>query len=384
MSINAGTAYIDIVPDMSKFNSGVSAGVKKAGSKGSSVMSSAKKLGAAVGITMGAGVAFDFLKGAWEDFDKARASLNSFNGALERTGQAAAINSDEFNQWLETFGDNIGKDDELLRPMAEHLVNAFDFTKFGPNATAVLEQMTQGILDFSQGSGKATGMVQKLFLSILNDPKSALSQLKKLGIITEDQVTHFKHLIDKGDAARVSMELLDAATKHYNGSAEKAATETDKLAARWGNFKEKIGGFIETVIEDFVRGLPLVENAINPVMDRIANFAIAIINDVVMAANGVIRAIAFLNPFGGAGIPTFDHIPYVHSDYNFVGDPKGHGGTSTTRGGRTGGGGGGHGREATTTGLNVTITDSNLGLVMQGTIDDHEAAKNRQSRARRS
>lgn len=249
MAVDAGTAYVKVKADTSAAGA---AGVRSSFGK---IAGLATK--AFVGV-FAAKKIFDFGASAVKAAEDAQRSTKAFNAALERTGQLGSVNEVKFNKWLQSMGESIGQDDENLRDLATTVVSAFDFSKFGPKATDVLMRVSRGIQDVAAATQKSTGLIKRMFLSILNDPGAAIKQVLKLGAITQGQAEHFKAMVKNGEQARVAQELLNAVTDHYKGAAAAATTAGDKFKAVWENFKELLGGFLLPLFTRFVDGLSKV------------------------------------------------------------------------------------------------------------------------------
>lgn len=237
MAVKAGTAYVDVRPNLEGFQSSVASGTKSAFSK----LSSLAKL--AIGGVIVKQVADFALSTVHAAEDAAAANRKSF-GLIKKDADGAAINFRELKGWAEKFGDAIGQDDEAISTLASKIAASFDLKSLFKDPQAGLETLTKSILDFSAATGKSQSLATKLFQSIANDPKTAVSTLTKLGVITKGQADFYKHMADNGRAAEVTTKLLADVQAKYAGAAKAAATPSEKLAAVWDNFKEVIGGFL--------------------------------------------------------------------------------------------------------------------------------------------
>lgn len=121
MPVSPGTAFIPVLPDMTKFGAATGAGITKSTA---GLGSKLKGTFGTLGLTLGATFAIGFAKSAFAEFQEAEKSLAGFNKALELSGQTAVINQDQFNDWLGDFALGIGASDDALRDMAGQLVSA--------------------------------------------------------------------------------------------------------------------------------------------------------------------------------------------------------------------------------------------------------------------
>src|SRR3954463_15017158 len=231
MSLSAGTAYIDVVPEMSKFGSTVTSESK----------STFSKLGSLAKLAIGGGVAkqiFDFGSDAVHAAEEAQAADKKSLTLIKGDADAIGLKFQDLTTFAEKFGDAIGKDDEDITGLAAKIAQSFDLKKLGLDSNKGLESLTKNIINFSEATGKSQTASTKLFQSIANDPKASLGTLLKLGVITKKQADHFGKMAEHGKAAQFSQDLLAASAKKYAGTAEAAATPSEKLSAVWDNFKE--------------------------------------------------------------------------------------------------------------------------------------------------
>jgi hypothetical protein len=199
-----------------------------------------------VGKSMTVGLTAPLVAGgvmAVNSFMDANAVVHGVLQTWKKDADAGALSFEGMQTWSEKFGNSIGEDDEAVLQLSGKLQNAVDLTAlFGKGgAQQGLQDMTQGVMDFSQATGKSTSLTTKLFQSIANDPKASLGTLVKLGVITKKQAAHYGVMADKGKGAAVSQELLAAMTDKYAGSAAKSATPAEKLKAQFDNMTESLG-----------------------------------------------------------------------------------------------------------------------------------------------
>lgn len=232
-----------------KLDSTLSGTAKTTSKMGGFFSSAAGKLTALAGGAFAAKQAFDFGADAIRNAEDAKRSMTAFHDALVRTGQEASVNEGAFNDWLQSMGESIGQDDEDLRDLATSLASAFDFSKLKGDATANLELMSRSIQDVSAATQKSSGLVKRAFITLSNDPAGALSQFQKLGVLSEDQVAHFKKMAEAGHGAAVTQQVLTLTGKRYAGAAAANTTASDKLATVWENMKESLGNFLLPLFE---------------------------------------------------------------------------------------------------------------------------------------
>jgi phage-related protein len=263
-----------------QIETGTAAMASKLKSAGASMTSVGKKFSMGVTAPIVAGGVL-----AVKAFMDANAIVKTTLTTWKKDADAAALSFKGMRDWSTQFGDSIGQDDEAILQLSGKIENAVNLTKlFGKGgAQAGLEQLTKGVLDMSAATGKSQTMVQKLFNSIANDPKSALGTLLKLGVITSKQKDAYTKMADAGHTAQVSQLLLNAATDKYGGAAAKSATPVAKLKAQFDNLTEDIGKQLMPVVkqvigwaQDAIKWFGNLSPATQGLIVKIALFAAAI------------------------------------------------------------------------------------------------------------
>lgn len=214
--------------------------------------------------------------------EDARAKVRSIAATWKKDADAGALSFSGMQVFAEKFGDSIGQDDEAVLGLSGRIQNAVNLTKlFGAGgAQAGLQQMTQTVLDMSAATGKSSTMIQKLFNSVANDPKSAITTMLKLGVITRQQADHFTKLAAAGKETEVSQQLLAAASDKYAGAAQKAATPSEVFHAKLDNLQETLGGVllpIFTKVVDWLGKITDYFNNLSPSAQRIVVIVLAVI-----------------------------------------------------------------------------------------------------------
>ena len=268
-----------------RLDSSLSSTAKTQSKLGGLWSSGASKLGGLVAGAFAAKQVFDFGADAVKSAEDANRSMEAFRASLERTGNAAVINEQKFNDWLTGMGESIGQDDEDLRDLATSLTSAFDFSKLSGDATSNLMKMSRGIQDVSAATGRSAGLIKRAFITMANDPAGAITQFVKLGAITERQGEQFAKMAEKGKDAAVTQRLLNAVTERYAGAAEANTTASDKLATMWENMKESLGNFLLPLFTSFV---DVVSNAVGWFRDLADGFR--------QGSNGASRLGEMLSP----------------------------------------------------------------------------------------
>lgn len=441
MATDAGTAYIQVKANTSALNS--SGGLFSTLGKhlggifaGAFAVSGLIQIGTDLVKT-----AVDWTKAAE---DAAAANHLSF-ALIRKDADGVAFKFGELRKWALHYGDAINKDDEDVITLISHFVRLANLKPFGPDQQASAERFAKLTFDVAAGTKQSADSIATLILSLANDaPTRAIPRLQKMGALTLDQVLHFKELIKQGHIHEASLGILASLQAKWDGEARKGVTSSQKLSRTWQNFKEEVGAKLVPILEKVNLIFQSLLDKLIPLVRHVHNASDAwklflaaarytfgmiefyfgeMLNKMASAVTGFINfwidaflsagIIPILNKLTGSsfslntvptpnftsgGPPSFQN-PFgpqrsPHTGRGFIVPPPqfgGHGGRGAAEGGivsrPTNLLVGEAGPEAIVPlshgGMKVTITDSNLGLVMTGVLEDDKAFADRSGRAQR-
>jgi phage-related protein len=233
MPLSAGTVYVDVKPDTTQMTS-------KSGG-----LSSAMKT---AGFLAAGAFAVSFVKGGLEEAKEAEKVGLMFADSMSRGTEN--FNADKLSAQFDKINNALGTSDEELQQWSAQLNNAIDFNQFGKNSEKMMVDMTKLIPNLAAQSGKSTSMVAKTIKTIGTAPESAITALRKLGGITDEQALQAEKLIKHGKVQEAQAYLVESATKASAGAAAKQTTATEKLSIMWSELQEVVGTKLLPVLND--------------------------------------------------------------------------------------------------------------------------------------
>lgn len=222
--VDAGTVYVDVKPDTSAMSG-----------KGSSGLATAMKT---AGVLAAGAFAVSFTKGSIEEAREAEKVGLMFSDSFSRGTEG--FNSDAMAGFFDKINNDLGVSDEQLQTWAAHLNNAIDFTQF-KDGEAALKSMTTLIPDLASASGKSTTMVEKTIKTIGTAPASAVTALRKLGALTDEQAAKATKMIAEGKTVAAQEYLVAAAHENTAGASAAQVTAAEKLSLTWAELQEIVG-----------------------------------------------------------------------------------------------------------------------------------------------
>jgi hypothetical protein len=173
---------------------------------------------------------------AYREQEKAEQKVRQ---VIAATGQAAGVTAKEVFamasslQSVTTFGD-----EAILEAQSIILT----FREIGGD---VLPQVTEAVLNMSAVMGTDARSSAIQLGKALNDPKTQLSALARVGIkFTEDQTKFIKHLVDTNELAKAQAVILEELEKEFGGVARALANGTgafEQASNAAGDLTEEIG-----------------------------------------------------------------------------------------------------------------------------------------------
>lgn len=251
MGVLAGTAYIDVVPQMTGFGAKTAAGVE---SSLGGVKSKVAGIGKSIGLIMGGALLLSFGKKSLEAFDELEAASNRLEYGLEKIGQGPGLQG--ILDWSREFSIATGINQDSIVAMGSKLTvmgSAF-FEALGPDAASWIEKITGGLTDMASATGKSAQMLMRsLGPSILNVPQKAIPMLQKFGALTDDQAQKVLDLVAAGKQQAATQLEITAIQEKYNGAAASTSTLTQRLGNYWNQFNIIVGRFIEGGMKEAVK-----------------------------------------------------------------------------------------------------------------------------------
>lgn len=295
MAANAGGAYVELVPRVSKdFGSQASSqlqgplegAAKSASSRLGSIVGGALAIGG--GIALGAGLK-NFFSGSISEAQEAAKVAAQTQAVLKSTGSAAGVSADAVSGLADKLSSVSGVDDEVIA-QAENVLLTFTNVKNAVGAgNDVFNQATTAALDMSKALGTDLQGATIQIGKALNDPIKGITALQRVGVsFTQQQRDQIQALVDSGKTMEAQKLILGELQKEFGGTAAAVATPWEKLQVTFKNVEESVGGALQPAISALAPVLGQVAEALAPVLTALGS-ALA---PVITALIPVVQALA--------------------------------------------------------------------------------------------
>jgi hypothetical protein len=266
VAVHIGDGEIDVRADLSGVQDDVDKGIKRSLNSAEDEFAKAGKRsgggfgaafgGAVTGVLTGGGLQqiAGFLGDSLKDAADANRISAIVTNTIEQTGAAArGVTKKAFDGVSEEIAKSLVVDDDDIAAGLAPLLRIPDLTK------PVFDELAKVAADTSAATGKDLEGVSKALSKLGTDPEGAIGALKALGVTVQDTTKDtVKGLVEQGDSAGALNVLLDELKGRYEGAA-KAAGDTvspqQRLAVAMGDFREKIGGGLLTLVDKLMTAL---------------------------------------------------------------------------------------------------------------------------------
>lgn len=238
--------------------------------------SSLKGLAVAIGATLAATKAVDFLKDSVAEGREAQKVAAATTQIIKATGGAANITAGQVSDLAGALSLKTGVDDEAIQTGANLLLTFKNVRNEVGKGNDIFNQATQASLDLSAAGFGSVESASKGLGKALNDPLKGITALGRAGVtFTEAQKSQIAAMVEQGDLLGAQKIILGEVQAQVGGVAEATATAGEKASVAWGNVKEQVG------------------TALIPVLDTLANI---FVTHIVPAILGVVDAASGLGP----------------------------------------------------------------------------------------
>jgi hypothetical protein len=270
LAINAGVAYLDILPETRQLGRAlegqVTTSVRRVASKAKvpvtadtkgfgrgllgGINSPLKSAGAAFAGVFAVQKATDFISSTVAAARESQKIGRATAAVLKSTGGAAGVSAAQVGDYATQLSQVSGIDDEAIQS-SENLLLSFTNVKNGVGAgNDIFRQATSTIVDMSAALGKDTRSSAIQLGKALNDPIRGLATLSRVGVqFSDQQKTQIKTLVKSGRTMDAQKIILGELNKKFGGAAKAAATPVDRLKVSLGNLQEELGGALTPVID---------------------------------------------------------------------------------------------------------------------------------------
>jgi hypothetical protein len=275
VSVNVGTAYLEIVPSARGFagklqgqvGSSVAGVGKTAGDKAGKSFGSAfggrvkSIIGATAGLALGA-AAVGLLKGSIAEAREAQRVGALTTQVIKTTGGAAHVTAQQVGELSTAISNKTGIDDEQIQSGVNMLLTFKNIRNEVGKNNNIFDQTAAITTDMAAAMAAASGsQINLKGTSIqvgraLNDPVKGITALSRAGVqFTDKQKDQIKTLVESGDTLGAQKIILKELKSEFGGTAAATATNGDKMRVAFGNLKEQIGTALLPVIDKIQKAL---------------------------------------------------------------------------------------------------------------------------------
>ena len=185
--------------------------------------------------------------------------------ALKQTGAAAWTSAEQIGDLATAISSKTGIDDEAIQSSANLLLTFKNVRNEVGAGANIFDRATAAAQDLAAaGFGDAEG-ASKMLGKALNDPIKGISALGRAGVtFTAQQKAQIKAMVASGDVLGAQKIIMREVESQVGGAAAASATAAEKLATKWGNFKESIGAALLPVVDATANGLGKLLDIVGP------------------------------------------------------------------------------------------------------------------------
>lgn len=207
---------------------------------------------------------------------------------IRSTGGAAKVTADQVGNLATAISNKTGVDDEAIQSGSNLLLTFKNVRNEAGKGSDIFNRATAAAVDLSKaGFGSIEGS-SKMLGKALNDPVKGISALSRAGVtFTQEQKDQIGTLVKSGKTLDAQKIILRELESQVGGAAAATATNGEKMAVAFGNFKEQIG------------------TALLPVIDKVAGF---LTSKVIPAVSGFFTEMQTGTGAGGAVVAFFRNI----------------------------------------------------------------------------
>ena len=250
MATELGTAYLSIAAstgglgkDIKKQFGAIETDAGRSGKKAGGSFGGAFK--GAIGILGGLaafGKAADFLRDANAEARESQKVNALTEQIIKATGGAAKVTAGQVGDLATSISNATGVDDELIQSSANLLLTFKQVRNEVGKGNQVFDRATLAAQDLAAAGFGDASSTAKMLGKALNDPLKGMNAMSRAGVtFTAAQQEQVKAMVKSGDLLGAQKMILAEVEAQVGGAAEASSTAAEKLATKWGNFKEAIG-----------------------------------------------------------------------------------------------------------------------------------------------
>lgn len=239
--------------------------------KTSTFMSGVMKVAAGNMVASFSGAAFsaagNLFGGMIEEAREAQKVSASTAQGIKTIGASAWTSAQQVGALAEKLSEKIGVDDEVIQQSANLLLTFANVKNAVGANNDIFNRAVAASQDLAaKGFGSADGAA-KMLGKALNDPVKGITALSRAGVtFTQGQKDQIAAMVESGNILGAQKIIMGELEKQVGGTAAAMATGADKMAVRWGNFKEEMGTRLLPVIDQLIPVMSSLLDAIGPPM----------------------------------------------------------------------------------------------------------------------
>ncbi len=246
-----------------------------------------KNMLSSLSLVFGGAATLRFFKESVDAYAAAEAALKKIEAAVESTGGAAGLTTDELSkmaaalQKITTFDD-----DDILANVTAQLLTFVNITgdNFKRAQMAILDVATVLAGDKQINLKETALQVGKA----LNDPIKGITALSRTGIqFTDQQREMIRQLVESNRMFEAQKIILDELSKQFGGQAQAAA---NTFSGRIVQLRNRVGDLQEELGKNLVPAIDVVVDKVSAFVTRVEN------------AGGVFKGFAVASKIVGSGL----------------------------------------------------------------------------------
>lgn len=233
MTVKAGTVYVDVLPNMQKFASGVGAQATQTastfGQKFSSGLSTAMKVAGGLFLARGA---WNFLQTGVQEAQRADKTFAMLDQTLQSMGRN--IPTQDLVDMANELEHLTGIESEAIQD-GQRL-----FATFGNITDQMVMDLTPALADLAaQFTGGNMEAAAKMLGKALDNPIKGLTAMSRVGVtFTDQQRVMITGMMEAGKVAEAQGVIMEALTPQIDGAAEASQTAGKRFSNAWGEIRE--------------------------------------------------------------------------------------------------------------------------------------------------
>lgn len=261
MSLEAGTIYVPVRPDLTSFGSSMTTQSRSVlGSLGGTMSKMSKALIAipiAGAVVAGIGAAVGAVSSWTQQAEAAAVQARELRVRLAEMGHVAGVSAAELLEQNDQLSLMSAIDDDLITKGTTLLATFGNIRNEVGENNDIFTQANALMVDYAAQftDGNMVSAATQLGKA-LDNPIKGMSALARVGVSFNDvQTEQITKLVEANDLLGAQKVILKALKPQVDGAAKAAASGTEKLSNAWAQFTEFLGTKLLPVVRPIFKGL---------------------------------------------------------------------------------------------------------------------------------